>query len=137
LDGARLRAVDYCKKRKVDPRFDPDFLEHAIEREVIALAFVDIENHEDAFFEDADQVATLDKQMVTSLHEVYLMHFQAMDPYWCVSGEEAEELAETLGKSENPEERLSAYDLRTLRAYVISLASMLRETRPPLKSPTT
>jgi hypothetical protein len=127
LDGARLRAADYCKKKKVDPRFDPDFFEHAIQREVIALAFVDDENHEDAFFSEAEEVAQLDQLMVSAMYELYMMHFMAMDPYAFVSGDEAEELAETLGKSERPEERLSAYDLRTLRGFVLSMASRLRE----------
>lgn len=142
LDGARLRAVDYCKKRKVDPRFDPDFLEHAIEREIVALAFVDIETlgndgGPESFFQDAEQVAALDKQMVTALHEVYLMHFHAMDPYASVSGEELKELEDALGKSSKPEEMLSFYDLRTLRALLLSMALRQRETQPSHKLPTT
>jgi hypothetical protein len=137
LDGARLRAVDFCKKKKVDPKFDPDFLEHAIQRETIALSFVDIDAQTEAFFEDADAVAELDAMMVSSCYEVYLLHFQAMDPYAFVSGDEAEELADTLGKSERPEERLSAYDSRTLRASVLSLALKLHEARASLKSSTT
>jgi hypothetical protein len=137
LDGARLRGVELCKKSKVDPKYDPDFLEHAIMREVIALSFVDIDQQDEAFFGSADEVAELDEMMVKAMHELYLTHFVAMDPYAFVSGEEAAALADQLGKSERPEERLSVYDLPTLRGFALSLASLLRETRASPKSPTT
>jgi hypothetical protein len=133
LDGARLQAVEFCKRNKVELALDPEFLDRAIHREVISRAFVDANNEEDAFFGSQDDVAELDSLTVRTLFELYAAHQQAMDPYAFCPAEDVDRMVDALGKSESSVVGLSLFDAPTLRSFVLSMASMLREMQQPPK----
>jgi hypothetical protein len=130
LDNVRLRAVETVKKRKAELVLDPEFLDRLIHRETIAAAFYDAEHPTDAFFSSEEEVAELDNLTVRGLYELYMTHVQALDPYSFCPLEEVQELAETLGKSENSVGILNLYDGPTLRSFCLSLALRLRELEP-------
>lgn len=129
LDAARLEAQSICEKRRANMAIDPEFFDRTLHREIVSRAFVDADKHEDAFFGSQKDVAELDNLTVRSLYELYIAHHQAMDPYAFCPPEEVERLVRTLGESSSSEAILSLYDAPTLRSFVTSMASLLRETR--------
>lgn len=136
LDSARLQAVDYCTKKLANLIADPEFLDRLIQREIIARAILDPEHEGHYFFADQHEVAQLDNLTVRSLHELYQLHAQSMDPLAFCPVEQVQELADTLGKSESAAGVLSLYDLYTARSCVLSLALKLRETQLLLSAST-
>jgi hypothetical protein len=134
LDAVRLRAVDFCSNKAANLIADPEFLDRLIQRETIARAFYDADKEGDAFFADQNEVAQLDNLTVRSLHEIYMLHAQSMDPLAFCPVEQVQELADTLGKSEHAAGILSLYDLNTARSCVLSLALKLRETQLSLSA---
>lgn len=136
MDACRLRAVDYCKKNKAELMLDPDFLERAIKREVVATSLRDSDDAEHFFFADSAEASQLDAQTITALYELYLLHHETLDPYAFASKEEVEVLVQQLGKSPSDEGILKLFDAPTLRKCVLSLALLLHETQQTPKSPT-
>lgn len=133
LDKARLAAAEVVKNKHASMLIDPDFLDRVVQREIVSRAFFDIDKPDEYFFSKQEDVAELDTLTVRSLYELYVMHQQELDPLAYCTDEQAEEIVEALGKSNAEREALTLYDARTLRSFVISLASKLRETRPPPK----
>jgi hypothetical protein len=131
MDGCRLRAQDYVLKKKCELVVDPQFFDRAIHREVVAMAFVDIDKPEEAFFGSPDEVAQNDAAVVEACWELYTNHQVAMDPYRHCSPEEVDELVELLGKagSEEAQGQLlsSLFEPNTRSSFVISMAKRLRE----------
>lgn len=130
IDTLRLNAVNYCKSKQVDLHMDPDFLDRTIQRLTVFHAFVDPDKPGEKYFEDLGDVMGLDGIMVLTLYQLYLSHQQSMDPLAYVSEEEVDALIAQLGKPGNAEGRLSLFDRRSLLSFVLSMASMLRATRP-------
>ena len=130
LDGVRLEAVELCKKAKAELLLDPEFLDRMIHRETISRAYVDVDAPDEPFFAKQGEVAELDNLTVRTLYELYKAHHEAMDPYAHASPEEVDALIASLKKSSTPLAVLSLYDSSTLRHCVVSMASLLRETRP-------
>lgn len=127
LDGVRLEAVEYAKKKKAELIADPEFLDRVIHRETVARAFYDPAAQEDSFFSSQAEVAELDSQTVRALYELYFSHAQSMDPYSHVPADQIEELADVLGKSESSVGLLNLYDAVTLRSLLLSMGLRLRE----------
>lgn len=127
LDGVRLEAVEFCKRKKAELAADPEFLDRLIHRETVSRAFYDAANTEESFFGSQADVAELDNLTVRSLYELYISHAQSMDPYAYCAPEEVEALAEQLGKSESSAGLLNLFDAVTLRSLLLSMALRLRE----------
>lgn len=126
LDLIRLRAVEICKKKKVEFVLDPDFLDRVVQRETIREACEDTEGG--YFFETTEEVAELDPLLVRTLYQLYLSHQQATDPLSYCSKEEVQELIAQLGKSDESVARLSLLDRPTLLSFALSMAVIQRET---------
>jgi hypothetical protein len=56
-----------------------------------------------------------------------------MDPYAFCPAEDVDRMVDALGKSESSVAGLSLFDAPTLRSFVLSMASMLREMQQPPK----
>lgn len=132
-DRIRLEAVTYCKTKKADLALDPEFLDKAIYGLTVYEAFVDPDKPDDRFFEDIDDVRGLDAKLTRTLYELYITHQESMDPLSRLSREEVDALVAQLGKSEISVARLSLFDRDTLQSCVLSMACVLRETRPTSK----
>jgi hypothetical protein len=137
-DKCRARAIDYCTRGggKLEIVLSVGAFDRAYQREIVAAAYRDAAAHDEWFFEDADAVAELDAHIVTALYELYMTHCSALDPYAFCSKEEVNELVQQLGKSESPEGMLKLFEPSTLRSFVHSLVSLIRETQPQRKSST-
>lgn len=136
MDGVRLEAQEYVKKKKCELVIDPEFFDRALHREVIARAFVDAEQQDEPFFSSMREVRELDPALVVACFELYTRHQIAMDPFAHCTREDVEELVDLLGKSPESEELSRLFDAPTLWSFVRSLALRLRETQQTPKSAT-
>lgn len=136
MDGCRLRAQDYVAKRKCELVIDPEFFDRAIQREVIAAAFYDLDKPDEPFFASPEQVAELDAPNVLACWTLFQNHQIAMDPFAHCTREEVDELVELLGKSGDGEGLSRLFAPSTQWSFVLSLASRLREMSAQLKSAT-
>ena len=127
MDGCRLRAQDYVKARKCELLLDPEFLDRAIHREVVAMAYVDTDKQEEPFFASPEEVAQLDVQCVRACWDLWVNHQASMDPYAHCTREEVDELVELLGKSGDSAALSKLFEPGTLWTFVVSLAHALRE----------
>ena len=135
-DGCRLRAQEIVVKRKCQIVIDPEFFDLMIQREILALAYVDADAHEDAFFSSAEEVSQLDPRLRGACWDLYQNHQVEMDPARHLSPEEVTELVELIKKSPRPEELSSLFDPTTQWSFVISLANAVHERSPTPKSAT-
>jgi hypothetical protein len=133
IDTIRIDAQNYCKGKKVELTLDPEFLDRSIMRYTILAAFVNPDKNDEPFFDGIEDVMSLDNVMIRTLYELYIAHQQTMDPMAYASREEVDALVAQLGKPGNAEGRLSLFDRPTLLSFVLSMASVLRETRPTPK----
>jgi hypothetical protein len=128
VDSARFDAQQYVKERRIELHLDPEFLDRAIQRQIVLRAFVDADSDPDApkpFFDSIDDIKDLDAALVLQLFHLYCGHQQAMEPLAHLSEEEVEELVAVLGKS-GSSERLMGLDRPSLLSCVLSMACVLR-----------
>lgn len=128
IDFARVEAQRYAKKIGADLTVDPDFIERETKRQIIWRAFVDPANHEAPFFSSDAQVRELDAEMVRALFDLYYEHHAWVSPLRTLTAEQAKELADDLGKADDPRVLLLDFDSDTLRLLCISLASVARSS---------
>ena len=148
IDGCRIEAQrrmrDIAKRRGWDVSeacdVDPDLLQRFVEKSILARAFFDADTISnktpDPFFASETEVDMLTSVQASSLMSAYVEHQEWTNPFRTLSPEAVEELADTLGKAPMPEGLLGLYAPDTLRALCISLASLVRSTRPTGKSST-
>lgn len=133
LDDVRLKAAAFCKRKQVDLIVDPEFFDRAIHRYTVLGAYVVADNEDKPFFEDFNQVLTIDPLLMRTLYELYLAHAQALDPLAFVSKEEVDAIVAALGKSEGSVARMSLFDRPTLLSFVLSMAHLQRAQSPTHK----
>lgn len=126
IDAARIEAQRYCKSVKADLDVDPDFLERETRRQIIWRSFVDADDRERPLFASDKQVRELDTEMVRALFDLYHEHHAWVSPLRTLTKEQTKELADALGKAEEPRVILIDCDSDSLRNLCISLASALR-----------
>jgi hypothetical protein len=132
IDQCRLAAAGYMKKRRADLALDPDFFDRALQAELVASAFLDVDSHPDSpdvFFSSSDQVRKLDQAIQHTLFSAYLQHQDEISPLRRLNEDEIRELVNALGEGRSAEAILNACDAATLRVLLRSLASALQETR--------
>lgn len=136
IDMCRIEAQVYlqriCKQNDVNIgafiAIDPDALDREHQRQVLAMACVDVESGDKQalFFDSAKQVRDLDSVAVARLWEAYQDHQDAVNPRHSLTEAEAKELADALGKEPTATAILAAYERATLCSLVRTLASQLR-----------
>lgn len=132
IDSARIAAAAYCKERRVDVLVDPDFLDRAVQREIVAAAYFDLDAPADeprVFFSSGADVRKLDAPIQRVLFEAYLSHQDEVSPLRRLNDAECDEVIDRLGEGRSAEALLNACDAFTLRRLLRSLGSALRETR--------
>ncbi len=136
-DAARLQAQRYCKDKSADLLSDPQFMDRALMRYTLLAACFNVDAGGGKLFSSHDELLQLDVTLLHTLYGMYETHRVSIDPLLYCSAEEVDGLVAALGKGEIGLRRLSLYDLSTLRAFVLSMASRLRSTPPTPNSSTT
>ena len=122
LEGL-CRRSDLLLKGFVD--IDPEALEREKQRQMIARAFVDPDRTEEPFFASAVQVRKLTSVVIARLWELYMEHHDTVNPYYSLTREQAEELADAIKKELPGADLLAGFGRDTLCSLVRSLAAQL------------
>lgn len=128
-DIARLNAQRYVERVGCKIVIDPEMFDRAYQREVVSLAFFDVDTitakDPRPFFPDADAVRSLDPVLVVSLFEIYADQQDYVNPALSLSPEQITELRDRLGKEQSAEGLLSVLDARSLRSLLRSMGAAL------------
>lgn len=132
LDGAKLEAQRYAKRKGSNSEIDPEFMERELERQLVWRSVFDADTinseHPEPFFPSDADVRSLDSALVRALSTAYMECQEEANPALSLSKEQVDELVAQLGKEQAVDVFLNGCEHSTLRLFVRSMAQRLRET---------
>lgn len=136
IDLARFEAQMYlerqAKKLRLDMvdlvRTDPESLDREHQRQVILAAFVDPDSPAErprSFFDDIEQVRSLDSVLTQRLWELYVEWQDTVNPRYSLTEEEVTALLDALKDEPVAKVLLGTFERETLQSLVRFLGSQL------------